>query len=278
MGKLRFVALSLAMAACGSDHAAPVDAAIDAKVWMDAKVFMDAPPGPTFDFSCMGNAAPTMADANITLTGTVQELDIQGTTPSIHAVADASLKACVAGAADCATTNQKGATATSDAQGSFSIGPIATGMAPLDVYVEMTKTGVRSVFDYPASAFTTAPQTIPVLTLTADAISTLGFLGCNQNAGKGMVALAITDCADMPITDMDENDIVIKQNGTAVTGLGVVNLGSLNQQAAGTFLICDVPPGAMTNIGGTYKTKALRAHDVKIVADTTTATILRPGY
>jgi hypothetical protein len=281
MGKLRFVALCLAIAACGSDDRnGPADASIDAKVVLpDAKVFMDAPP-PVYDFSCIGNAAPTMADANITLTGTVQQLDIQGITPSLSAVADASLKACVAGAANCTGQNQKGTTATSAADGSFSIGPIATSMAPLDVYVEMTKTNTRSVLSYPPSAFTTAPPTIPVLTFTDDALTTLGALGCNQdqNGANGVIGLAVTDCANKPISDLDEANIVIKQNGTAVTGLGIVNLGSVNQQAAGTFLICNVPPDAATNVGATYKTMALRAHDVKIVADTITATILRPGY
>ena len=54
MGKLRFVALSLAIAACGSDKATPADAAIDSPRPIDAKVWMDAPPGPTYDLACYG--------------------------------------------------------------------------------------------------------------------------------------------------------------------------------------------------------------------------------
>jgi hypothetical protein len=276
MGKLRFVALCLAVAACGGNEAKP-DASIDAPKTPDAKVWNDAPPGPTFDFTCMGNTAPTTADANITLTGSVQQLHIEGITPSVMAVADASLKACVAGAADCDNANLKG-TATSAADGSFSIGPITTGGTPLDVYIEMTKTNTRTTFTYPASPFTAAPPAVPMLTFTPGAISVFGALGCNQDDGNGIIALAITDCADDPISDSNNIDIVIKQNGTEVSGTGIVDLGALNDQAAGTFLVCNVPPAAVTNVGATYKGKALRAHDVKVVADANTATILRPGY
>src|ERR1700689_1537858 len=83
MGNLRvcFV-VALATTACGGGSAKSPDAAvklIDAEPG-DSKGFMDAPP-PMFDFSCMGNTAPTTATATITVMGTVEEASINGITP-----------------------------------------------------------------------------------------------------------------------------------------------------------------------------------------------------
>src|SRR6478609_9590916 len=81
MRKLRFVALSLAIAACGSDKATPSDAAIDAPKVIDAKVWNDAPPGPTYDLSCYNVTPGTTVDASITVTGQTAELGMGGSTP-----------------------------------------------------------------------------------------------------------------------------------------------------------------------------------------------------
>jgi hypothetical protein len=281
MGNLRacFVIASLALAAaCGSDHATP-DAAIkiiDAPP--DAKVFSDAPPK-VYDFSCMGNAAPTSATANITVSGSVQEISISGMTPSIAAIEGATVNACDATLSTCTQQNRLG-TDTSAADGSFSVGPVATSSMPVDAYLEMTKTGSRTVRTYPASPLVADQGMIPMLSFAPSFVQVLPFLGCEQQDDdtKGMVALAITDCADMPLGDTPNLTIVLKQGGTAVSGTSVVDLGQASSQAAGTYIICNVPEGATTEVGATYNGMALRAHNVKVVKATTTATILRPGY
>ena len=278
MGNLRacFAVALLALAACGSDHAKDVDASIkipDASP--DAKVFMDAPP-PTYDFSCMGNTAPTMATAQITLSGTVRQVNFSGGL-SIDPVDGATVDACKTGAMTCLNQNTYG-TATTNANGDFSIGPINTNMSPLDAYAAMTHTNSRTVYEYPPAPFVADQAGIPVLTFSSDII---GFLpNCNQDdATNGMIALAVTDCANMPINDAANPVMLsIKQNNTEVTGTTVINLGQLNAQAAGTFLVCNVPEDPTTTVGATYKTMALRAHDVKVVKATTSSTILRPGY
>lgn len=280
MGNLRAcsaIAL-LALAACGSDHAKDIDASIKiADAPPDMKVFEDAPP-PMFDFSCMGNAAPTTATATVTLSGTVRQVSINGTTPSIDPLANATVDACDAATATC-TGQSKLGTATSDAMGDFSIAPISTNMMPLDAYLQMTAQGSRTVLTYPASPFVADQGNIPMLTFTPEAIAALQFLGCTQNdALNGMVGVAVTDCANMPITDAANLTITIKQGGSPVTGTTVINLGMLQQQAAGVYIVCNVPEDASTEVGATYKTMALRAHNVKVVKATTTATILRPGY
>jgi hypothetical protein len=282
MGNLRacFVIASLALAAaCGSDHATP-DAAIkiiDAPP--DAKVFSDAPPK-VYDFSCMGNAAPTTATANITLSGTVQRVALSGTMPSIDPLGGATLKGCKAGSTNCSGQDQYGSTATSASDGSFSIGPFASGGQPVDGYVEMTATNSRPTQVFPASPLVADQGMIPVLTFDPTLIALLGqFTSCTQDdTTNGIIALAVTDCANAPIDDTPNLMINIKQGGTAVSGTTVLDLGALQAEAAGTYLICNVPENATTEVGATYKSMALRAHNVKVVKATTTATILRPGY
>ena len=67
-----------------------------------------------------------------------------------------------------------------------------------------------------------------------------------------------------------------------MTGTNVISLGSFSSMAAGTYLVCKVPPNATTSVGATYMAtsglKTLRAHDVGIVAGNITATQVRPGY
>ncbi len=279
MGNMRAIAVALlALAACGSDKAQP-----DAQIVIqdapppDMKIYEDAPP-PSFDFSCMGNTAPTTATAQVTLSGTVQEVSLNGATPSIDPLADATVDACAASSTACTGQDQLG-TATTDAQGAFSVGPIDTNMMPLDGYLQMTAAGSRTVYVYPASPLVADQGSIPVLSFSASGLQILQFLGCTQDdANYGMIAVAVTDCANMPVTDTQNTALVVKQGGTEVTGTTVVDLGQAQQQAAGTYIICNVPEGAVTEVGATYNNMDLRAHNVQVVKGTTTSTILRPGY
>ena len=280
MGKLHacfFVALT-ALAACGDDGGAkPIDAAVDVAV--DSKVFMDAPP-PMFDFTCMGNAAPTMASANITLTGSVTKVALNGITPQFNDLEGATVKGCAVGTA-CMGQDLHD-TDTSAADGSFTLGPISTSMAPLDAYISMTENTSRPTYTYPAQPFVADQGNIPILTFDPTLIALLSNLGCTQNDNtNGIVGLAVTDCADMPITDTANLTLSVKQGGNQVSGTDEVNLGDLSMQAAGTFLICNVPANAgttTTEVGATYNGMMLRAHSVKVVAGATTSTLLRPGY
>jgi hypothetical protein len=279
MGNLR-ACLAVAvfgLGACGDDggSAKQIDASIDSPS-PDAKIFMDAAP-PTFDFTCSSNTtAPTTATAMVTLGGTVQGLTVSGLNPSIGPVDAAALKACDATAANCTGQNSDG-NGASDAQGNWSIANITTGSTPLNDYVEMTKTGWRTTYTYPASPFVADQTNIPVLTFDSLAESALsGFFSCDTS--QALIGLALVDCMDNPVTDTANVTITVKQNGTTVTGLAVKDLGLLQPEAAGTFLVCGVPANAATEISAVYKTTNFLAHSVKTVTGTTTATILRPGY
>lgn len=241
---------------------------------------MDAAPL-MFDFSC-ANAAEPATNATVTLSGGVTrvELDFTVTPPvAFNDVSGASLKACKVGASTCSGQNQYGNTATSMPDGTWSIGPITTGGTHVDAFVSMTATNSRETFVYPAFPFTSDQANIPVLTFTPEVILALDNFGCPQNDNtNGMIGLAVTDCADMPVSDTAYLDIMIKQNGAAVTTADVVDLGDLRAEAAGTYLICNVPENATTEVSATYNGMAFKAHNVKVVKGTTTATIVRPGY
>jgi hypothetical protein len=90
----------------------------------------------------------------------------------------------------------------------------------------------------------------------------------------------------MPISDTANLTLVLKQDGTALSGLQQFDLSQADPALAGTYAIFNVPagpaagndPSKVTEVSGTYKTKALRPHSVRTFRDATTATQLRPGF
>ncbi len=243
---------------------------------IDAKVWMDAPP-PMYDFSCMNNPAPMNggATANITLSGTAQELALNGTTPTIQAAAGASLTACKGGAANCTGGNKLAGPVTSANDGSWSLGPIPTGMNPLDGYVSLTKNGDRPTYIYPPQALEMDQGMIPALAFTTAAFNGITlFLQIQQDAGKGNLGIAVTDCANMPI---DGATVTVEQNNAPVPNTTDLDAGMLSSQGAGVHLIFNVPVGD-TTVSASLGAQPLLAHVVHVFADSTTATIVRPGY
>jgi hypothetical protein len=268
-----------ALAACGSDHGGTPDSGIqvtkDAAV--DAKVFMDAPP-PQYDFSCMSNPAPGNGDAaaNVTYSGTAQEIDVQGTTPSISAASGATLNACAAGAADCNDTNKLAGPVTSADDGSWTLGPIPTNTNPLNGYISFIRSGDKDVYVYPPQPLIADQGMVPLLTFTPNAFGLVALAAsANQSATKGAAAVLFTDCANTPISD--DITVSVKQGGTAVSGFTDFNLGGLAQQAAGLHVIFNIPVGD-TELGGTVGTMPFRAHVVHVFQGAVTETIVRPGY
>lgn len=277
MSNLRACAVGmLALAACGGGSAS-VDAGVDEPP-IDAKEYFDAPP-PTFDWSCEANKTPPTSPvaSTATLSGAVLAVTISGGGGGIAPLAGADVTACHNGTA-CTTGPQKDGTATSDAQGAWSIGPITTGGTPVDDFLEMTATGYRKTYAYPDSPFLGDQANIPMLTFGTDTTTStaLNFLGCD--VGQAVVGLALVDCALQPITDSGSVMITLKQGGTAVTGTNVIDASQFNAMAAGTFLVCGVPANAATEVSATYLTHSFVAHEVKTVAGETTSTLLVPGY
>jgi hypothetical protein len=277
----RAVLALIAASACGDDGGSAQNDAAMPDAPPDAKQFLDAPP-PMFDFTCIGNGMPSSATSTITLSGTVQQVALGGPSGVMFTpVGSATVKACNATNNMCSGAGTGMTTTASD--GTFSIGPINTSSAPLNDFVEMTKTGLRTTYTYPASPFVASFSGLPILTFDSTIVGVLPTFGCTQNdANNGMLALAFTDCADMPITDSTNLSVSVKQGGAEVTGTSMIDLGSIVAQAAGTFIVCNVPENATTTVGATYTigglSRTFRAHDVKVVKGTTTSTLVRPGW
>ena len=288
MRAIRIALFASVVAACGGGGE---------KKDIDALVIVpDAPPDaapdafePQFDFSCMGNSQPA-AQANVTLSGFAAEVVLAGLQPDVAPAHNATIDVCKASSTTCLMTDKldtkmtpmNGCPATGCP---FTTASLATMGAPLDVYAKVSKTGDRTTYIYPAAAVVANVTNIPAVMFSQAIIQALPLLDIMQDDGKGIMLIAVTDCASMPITDSTNLNLTIKQGGNDVQGTTVFNAGDLDPALAGTFAIFNVPTGdpqnptaVHTEVGGTYKTKALRAHEVRVFPNGTTGTQLRPGF
>ncbi len=219
------------------------------------------PPQPDaqqFDFSCMNDPEPTTAPATVSLSGTANEITANF---SFEPVADAAVRAFKNGNPD----TQVGTT-QSDANGAWSLPAVPTATMPIDGYIEATKLGYRTSRLYPSEPISGDIAQAPVLLLSTNVFSSLF---ASQSQENGTVALAVLDCANTPI---DGAAISVKQNGVEVG-----TQQDLSQFQPGTFIVLNVPPG-VAEVGATYMGMTLRAHVVSVVAETTSTTLVRPGF
>jgi hypothetical protein len=279
MGNLRacFAVATLALVACGSDHAA-VDASIkiiDAPP-PDMKVFEDAPPA-TYDLSCLNNPAPTTATDPITIAGTTAELSQSG-----NAIPNVAVDVFKTG------TTAALATVTSDATGAFATGNIATATTPIDGYVRAVApldgtTGepvYRTTYLYPPSVVATSLTDVPVLLLSVATFGQLSGGGQNDTA-NGALFFAVTDCNLTAQSLIAEATVKVQRNGADVGQ--IISLGSFIPQLAGTFVALNVPDGPAT-ITASYNGMAFPAQNVAAfkkptgtgAVGTVTVTVVRP--
>jgi hypothetical protein len=275
MGNLKacFVVATLALAACGSDHAAP-DAAI---VLIDSPPVdmappVDSPPDvPAYDFSCLGQPDPTTATDPITVAGTTETLSQSGL-QTLPGVTVEVFKTGTANAVD---------TQTSAADGSFTSGDIATGGVPFDGYVKGTLDGYRTSYLYPPSPPAASVTGVPLALFTDQILGQLAqFAQVTQDdTTNGLLFLTVTDCSNTPIQGAT---LSIQQGGQDVGTQ--FDLGALVSQAAGINVVFNVPDGA-TDITGSYGGMTFPMHTVVAhkmpngqgAVGTVTLTTVRPG-
>lgn len=277
MGNLRTVmsAALLSFAACSGDGAAKPDAPL---IHLDAAIdaIPDAPPpidAPNYDFTCLNNTAPTNIAATVTISGTAQEIYLNGTSPGIRANGDVAVKACKG---DCMNANNLGTTASTVGTGAYSTASLTTGGTAVDGYLDATKVGDRRTLVYPPSPVAQSQNNVPILQFSTAAFNALNAIGLiSQNdQNNGMIGIVVTDCMNTPI---DGAAVTAKQGGNAA-GDAPLDLGPLSQgMAPGTWLITNVPPGD-TTVSASYLGMTLRAHVVKSVLAATTTTGIRPGF
>ncbi|HUS32359.1 MAG TPA: hypothetical protein VMZ53_27855, partial [Kofleriaceae bacterium] len=82
------------------------------------------------------------------------------------------------------------------------------------------------------------------------------------------------DCANDPV---DGANIVVKRNGSVVTGLTDFDLGAFSAMAAGVHVVFNVAPGTV-EVSAKVGTTTLQAHNVDVFMGGSTMTIVRPGY
>lgn len=259
----------LSLAACGGDGSdkpdapKPIDAAVDA--------IPDAPPDASpYDLSCLNNQAPTTIAAMVTISGTAQEVTLQGMNPTIRLNPGVTIKACKG---NCNGPNDLG-TVTSDATtANFTTPPLTTGGVALEGYLDATKTGDRRTLVYPPSPLAQNQVGVPLLMFSNTLIAALPLLNINQDAAKGIVGIVVTDCMNMPVMGAT----VTVTQGTTPVGDAPLDLGALAAQGAGTWLVTNVPAGDVT-VNAKYGTATFRAHVVSSVAGATTTTGVRPGF
>ncbi|HEU0035733.1 MAG TPA: hypothetical protein VFQ53_34210 [Kofleriaceae bacterium] len=267
--QVAIVAISSFAVACGGGDGG---AKPDAPPIVVPDAAPDAPPpppdAPEYDFSCMNNPAPTTAPATITVSGTANGIDLNGTQPQINPLDGATVNACKG---NCTAANKLD-TQTSDANGNFTTKALTTGGVPLDGYIRVTKTGYRTSNIFPPAPLVADTAGVPAVAFSTTAFqAAVLFLQVTQTAGNGDVTLFVTDCANTPIMGAQ---VTVKQGGTDVGQ--IIDAGSFGQ-GGGTFIVFDVPPGD-TEVSATYNGMTLRAHTVTTFGDQTTATQIRPGF
>jgi hypothetical protein len=263
----------------------------------------DAPPDafePIFDFSCMGNAQGNVS-TNVQLSGFVGEVVVNGMAPGLAPAFDATVEVCKAASDACTDMDQLDTkTMPTMAMGCpatgcvYTSGNLTTGGEALDIYVKSTKGTDRPTYVYPSSPVISNVSNIPAVMFTPEVIAALQLFNINQSPTKAMMLIRVTDCMDASITDTPNVTITLEQNNQPVQGTTLIDVGEvlgafdpmLAATFAGTFMIINVPVGGtaqdpaptITEVSAMYKTKALRAHEVKVFPGGTTGTQLRPGF
>ena len=255
--------LAFALAACGSDGKV-IPEPVDSQP-ADTQPPDTQPPPPdaqVLDTSCAANPAPTTATATVTASGTATEFSQGAQDP----VLDATVEVCKG---DCAGNNLLDST-TTDAAGAFTTAAIATNSLPLDGYLKISKpkSGLLTTNVVPGEPIVADIANVPAVVISQATLDMLSLLGLTQDPTKGLLLLAVTDCATQPIGGAD---VTLNTEGN------VIDLGQLIAQAAGTYLVLDVPVGTTTvtvTAGGT----AFRARDLPVFANEVSLTQVTPGF
>lgn len=148
----------------------------------------DAPP----EFACHGVPIPTSGAATVTVSGDAAALSVSGSTP----IAGATVEGFIVG------NNTPVATATTAADGAYSIAINNPGSTPIDGYLRMATTGNKTVYLFPPTLIYTDIPTAPLRTLPNSLYPAFLALagGLTVGTGNGVIAVVVTDCLGNPLT------------------------------------------------------------------------------
>jgi hypothetical protein len=191
--------------------------------------------------------------SHLTLSGTTVEQGQSGSTPLTSVTITAYRS----------SDNMQVATATSDAQGKYSLAISAT---PLDGYLKATKSGYTDTYYYPAAPWG-QDATIAASLLST---STFGLLVtfAGGDSSKGLIIANIVDAAGNPVTGA-------KVTSTPASGIYKYSDGTgaptstSGTPADGTAFFLSVPVGNVTvtatKSGATFHPHAVAAHNGALV-------------
>jgi len=163
------------------------------------------------------------------------------------------------------------ATATTDAQGNYSLS-VPTHGAPVDGYLKATKSGEVDTYLYPPAPMTADFPMAPVNMVSTSNYSTLrSFIG--GTAGKGLVIALVVDAGGQPVAGatvssspasakyvyMDANGNPFSTTATAADGI--------------SFMI-DTPPTGTVTVSAAKSGATFKSHDIKARADKLTTTLI----
>jgi hypothetical protein len=246
--KARLSVVVCFVAACGSPGA--MNNGDDTGNPPDAKVFMDAPP-----------VVPGM----ITINGNTSEQGLSSTEP----VSGATI-------ALYASSDQQHAIgmATSDAQGNYSMTVSSSGA--IDGYLVATKQGYVDLYFYPLAPFSGNYTDGDINMITPNNKNLLSqFSGGNQQAGKGLIALAVIDANGMPVAGATVSSTpaasAYRYNGNT----GIPSSSAAATSSDGIAFLFNLPSGPIT-VTASKSGMTFKPHVIEARADMFTNTAVSP--
>lgn len=247
---MRAIYVWIFVAACGGGsggNASDVDASDNA----DAKEFLDAPP---------------MVPPMIAIGGTTSERGlggetiVTGVTMTAHKSSD---------------ENTALATATSDAQGKYTLNVATNGM-PLDGFLKATKSGYIDIYMYPSAPFIENSMDASVNMLTPSNKDFLNNLASGgQTAGKGMIGLQIRDASGQPVAGATVSSMPASGAYRYTNSSGLPSSSVMSTSADGVAFMFNVPSGPIT-VMASKSGMTFQAHVVLARADKFTTTSIEP--
>ena len=279
MGNIRLFASSLfaltTLVACGDDGGSTT--IVDAMTIVDAAPVdnappVDQPPAITYDFSCFGNQ-PSAIATTVMISGTAQEVYLDGTMPGVRPANATAIKACKG---DCMNANQLEVLQATGTTGDFTTMAIATNGAEIDGYLSATRSGDLPTLLYPHAALRQSLDGAPLLMIQSSLLQALALIGLpEQEPENGVVAIAVTDCS-ATLQGVDGVTITLTQGGNPV-GDDPLDAGQFAAEAAGVYIITNVPPGTVIATA-TMGSQGFLMNDMTVAAMTVTTAQIRPGY
>ncbi len=269
----------VALAACGGGSDTPP---VDSSPPQDTSPPPDTDPPPPdsqqLDLACAANTTPpTTATATVTVSGSANSLDIEGITPTVAPMADATIDSCIndcVGNNDKLDTTQSAARPCGQAGCDFTTGALDTpNDMPLDAYLKVSKAGHRTTNIFPSEPLRADLSGVPALAMTNGAFQAAQlFLNVTQQATNGALLVVVTDCALTPVIG---STLTVTQKGASVGE--IVDASAFAEELAGTFIVFNVPEGD-TLVGASVNGTDFRAHTIQSIALETSATQVTPGF